>query len=490
MPNIITGIAFVFVGLILVLCDRWPQSLSVPGKPTRKPHLFDHLILLWFCKQILQLLLLPLWYLIERNILGFGHFRHGEVQQRGRQNRPVPLLDINDMPDAQGEQNANCNEGLINEGLVNDNDRQPLIEPVRRPNRPKKPSLLVYFPAAFFAQASVLLLYFGMKLTYPSSFIMLKGTVAFFTALLAMAFLAQQLACYVWFGVIVATLGFAVSGISDYIHVPSGGYEKYGIAAGDLLIVMSQIMFATKIIYEEKFIRKHSIHPMLFLGAEAVYGVFFAGLFFALFNLLDLVQYSYLPNGRMEDVEDALYQLHNSWECSLAFSGSLIFYLLYTYLGMFLIRDQGALPRIMIETLIWAFFWGISLALKWEDFFIGQVPGLCVIPIGVLIYSHILVIPFGSCGDRVDPNAQDPFFPPDNGNNAQAPAGDQPEEIIGCNTYADHDGNGTDYPDVRMVLDGAEVPPQQDDGDVRLLGNHVLVQAEQLRQRQAVSGEN
>lgn len=39
----------------------------------------------------------------------------------------------------------------------------------------KKPSKLVYFPPAFFALAHILLLYFGLKLTYSSSFIMLKG---------------------------------------------------------------------------------------------------------------------------------------------------------------------------------------------------------------------------------------------------------------------------------------------------------------------------
>ena len=37
---------------------------------------------------------------------------------------------------------------------------------------------------------------------------------------------------------------------------------------GDLQIAMGQIMFATKLIYEEKFIGKHSIHPMKFLGSE------------------------------------------------------------------------------------------------------------------------------------------------------------------------------------------------------------------------------
>lgn len=59
-----------------------------------------------------------------------------------------------------------------------------------------------------------------------------------FTALLSMAFLAQQLAFYVWFGVIVATVGFVVAGLSDYVHDVPDGYEKYGIAAGKKLCTL------------------------------------------------------------------------------------------------------------------------------------------------------------------------------------------------------------------------------------------------------------
>ncbi|KAH9513419.1 hypothetical protein Btru_032975 [Bulinus truncatus] len=392
--SVLIALSFICVGLILGLCDRWPEKLKVQGTSTKKPHIFDHLFLLWFLKQFLQLLLLPLWYLIDKNKLGFGVLMHGRLPET---RRAIPLANVAAVNEVVDDGNA-ADQGLIH-NVGDDDQNQPLIH-VNPKRRHKSPSVLIYLPAAFFAQASILLLYFGLKLTYGSSFIMLKGTVAFFTALLAMAFLAQQLAFYVWFGVFVATMGFAVSGISDYIHVPSEGYEKYGIAAGDLLIVMSQIMFATKIIYEEKFLRKHSIHPMFFLGAEATYGFVSAGIFLTLFNLLDLVQYSYLPNGRMEDIVDAWYQLSNSWECSLAFSGSLVFYIIYTYLGMFLIRDHGALARIMIETFIWAIYWAICLALGWENFFIAQVPGLCVIPIGVLIYSHILVIPICSGDER------------------------------------------------------------------------------------------
>ncbi|BFZ23341.1 hypothetical protein BsWGS_26380 [Bradybaena similaris] len=335
----------------------------------------------WALKQVLQLSLLLMWKFIENDWAGCARFRHGDRKQQGNalggvqamvrfppQNEPVDGVEV-----------APPQDGVVRNRRIN-----------------KKPAKLVYFPPAFFALAHILLLYFGLKLTYSSSFIMLKGTVVLFTALLSLAFLAQPLRYYIWFGVAVATIGFAVSGISDYINYPSG-YEKYGIAAGDLLILMAQIMFATKIIYEEKFIRKHSTHPMVFLGCEGAYGSFFAILFLLVFNFVDAVQYSNLPNGRLEDVKDFTLQFLNSWQVMLAVFGSLISYMLYTYLGMFLIRDQGALPRIVIETFIWSIYWTICLFLHWENFFIAQVPGLCVTVIGALIYAKILPLPFASC---------------------------------------------------------------------------------------------
>ncbi|CAG5123333.1 unnamed protein product [Candidula unifasciata] len=385
--DVCLGLAFVFVGVIYALSNRWQRELVVQGVITRKPHKFDHLFVMWTLQQLLQLSLLLVWKFIQNDWFGCSRFMHGE---RNRGNALAGVQAMERLPPA-------------NDPAVRDEVAPPQDEVVRNRRINKKPSKLVYFPPAFFALAHVLLLYFGLKLTYSSSFIMLKGTVVLFTALLSLAFLAQQLRYYVWFGVVVATIGFAVSGISDYIHFPSG-YEKYGIAAGDLLILMAQIMFATKIIYEQKFIRKHFTHPMVFLGCEGVYGSFFAIVLLLAFNFADAVQYSSLPNGRLEDVKDFVLQLSNSWHAVLAVIGSLVSYILYTYLGMFLIRDQGALPRIVIETFTWGIYWTICLFLHWENFFIAQVPGLCVIAIGALIYANILPLPFASCLERSENN--------------------------------------------------------------------------------------
>ncbi|XP_035825817.1 uncharacterized protein LOC101858271 isoform X2 [Aplysia californica] len=457
MKDIYIGTVFVLFGLVKVMCDRWQKELIVQGTPTRKPHAFDHTFVMWFLKQLMQFGLLFLWMAIDKNWLGFSRFRHGEVNQRGedqanqrvveilagapdnrdhvgmnveeddgniqqenhhpqvnaaddneRANRaenngeeeaPTARLVINDDADNNDDVANDANAGDGNDAEEEDRVLQFPPAPAYRPRvrRQKKYTKLLYFPPAFFHVSFVLLTYFGMQLTYSSSFGMLKGTVAFFTALLSMAFLAQQLPFYVWFGVVVATLGFGALGISDYVHNTPDGFEKYGIAAGDLQIGMGQIMFATKLIYEEKFIRKHSIHPMKFLGSEASYGFAFATILLIIFNLVDGVQYTEMPNGHIEDFQDAAFQLAADWRVVLAFVGSLLSYIVYTYLGLFLVRDQGALPRIMVELLVWAFYWGICLALHWEQFFIAQVPGFVLILKGILVYAHILVIPCFNC---------------------------------------------------------------------------------------------
>ncbi|CAG5118451.1 unnamed protein product [Candidula unifasciata] len=429
--DILIGLAFVFFGILFALCDRWQMAVKFKGNGS--PHPFDHLTVMWILKQLVQMSLFFIWMAIDKNWLGFGRFRHGDIVHKANlHGRILPIPRLNEEPlsinaddEADGGGNghiaddtgAEIHDRRYNHG-EHDTDNEENAEETdaedkelivlaeekkhRKGQKSKKPSVLIYLAPAVFALADVLLMYFGLSLTYGSSFIMLKGTVTFFTALLSMSFLAQQLACYVWFGVVVSALGFAVTGISDYIKTPSGGYEKYGIAAGNLLIVMAQIMFATKIIYEEKFIRKHSIHPMKFLGCEAFYGIGMAAIFLVAFSFVDGSQYNNLPNQKLEDIGDAIFQFCHNWRVILAVLGSLFCYIMYTYLGLFLIRDHGALPRIMIETFIWSIYWAVCLALGWDQFFIAQVPGLCVIIIGVLLYSHILVLPFTSRLEGID----------------------------------------------------------------------------------------
>lgn len=61
--------------------------------------------------------------------------------------------------------------------------------------------------------------------------------------------------------------------------------------SGDLLIVMSQIMIAMQIVYEEKFMDKHSIDPLRVVGLEGKLNIFhFIFVFQFVFTLLEDIQ--------------------------------------------------------------------------------------------------------------------------------------------------------------------------------------------------------
>lgn len=412
--EIVRGMAFVVVGVLKVSCDRWQLETTAQGKETA--HTFNHLIILLFMEQLLQMCLLPFFKAMERNWLGFQRFYHGDMVHRPNPNlvlgprpesenledRTVPInVHTEDIEEENPEPVGACaapTDMEVQEGEEDVFDEEQYEEPKRR-----QPSRLLCLLPGWLWVIQVILVHFGLDLTYGSSFIMLKGSMTIFTALLGVAFLAQQLFCHVWLGILLSSAGFAIAGLSDYLKKPKGGYEKYGVASGVLLILMSQICIACKVIYEEKYLRKHSMHPMKFLGGEGFYGFLFSIALLIVFCTVEIPDYySYvIPKTRhLEDIMDAVIQLGNSWQIIVAFIGSIVLNLIWNYLGLFMVRDHGALPRIMVETLVWMFYWVVCLGLGWENFYVGQVPGLCVIAVGLLFYGNILPL-CSVCDPRV-----------------------------------------------------------------------------------------
>ncbi|RUS70967.1 hypothetical protein EGW08_021268 [Elysia chlorotica] len=403
---IMRGMAFVAIGLLKALCDRWQLETNAMGRNTS--HTFNHLIVLIFMEQLLQMCLLLFYNAMDKNWLGCGIFYHGDLVHRVNPNIVL----------GQGELNANLDDrgtainieeddmGQVNHAQSDEEEEEEEEEEeyfLDEEPRRRKPSRFLYLIPGFLWVFSTFLVHFGLDLTYGSSFIMLKGTMTLFTALLGIAFLAQQLFCHVWIGILLSCSGFAIAGLADFLKKPQGGYEKYGVASGVLLIMMSQICIAIKLIYEEKYLRKHSIHPMKFLGGEGVFGFLMCGALLVVFCVVpvnDYYNYVIPKTQHLEDIVDTVIQLGNSWRLIVAFVGSLLLHVVWNYLGLLMVRDHGALPRIMIETLVWMFYWVVCLSLQWENFYVGQVPGLCVIAVGLLFYGNILPL-FSVCDPRV-----------------------------------------------------------------------------------------
>merc|ERR1719239_837612 len=197
--------------------------------------------MVWFLRMLMQFGLLYLWKAIETDWCGFARFRHGDKNPenedqllRGNEilnnvqeeQNPVEIEpregeqedpgNIAENFDIQGENGPLINEEGVRQRRLHFPPRPNIPRP--QPRRQTRYTKLIYFPPAFFDVSHVLLVFFGIQLTYTSSFIMLKGTMPFFAAILLVAFLARQLPLYMWVGVVLTTLGVASLGISDYIE--------------------------------------------------------------------------------------------------------------------------------------------------------------------------------------------------------------------------------------------------------------------------------
>lgn len=73
-----------------------------------------------------------------------------------------------------------------------------------------------------------------------------------------------------WLGMITVLVGLVLVGLSDVIFKSndSQSSDVNGIISGDLLICAAQIVTASQMVYEEKFIMKFNVPPLLAVGFE------------------------------------------------------------------------------------------------------------------------------------------------------------------------------------------------------------------------------
>lgn len=159
-------------------------------------------------------------------------------------------------------------------------------------------------------------------MTSASSFQMLRGAVIIFTGLLSVAFLGRRLAPNQWIGIFITILGLVIVGLADFISGNKDSSHKlsdvitgkmfcflwglflnswqgsdlficlfdmigsqsvsvkkkkphsfafvfvFCLTAGDLLIIMAQIIVSVQMVLEEKFVYTHDVHPLRAVGTE------------------------------------------------------------------------------------------------------------------------------------------------------------------------------------------------------------------------------
>ncbi|ESO91358.1 hypothetical protein LOTGIDRAFT_228808 [Lottia gigantea] len=292
----------------------------------------------------------------------------------------------------------------------------------RQLHRETKFNVYIFILPALFRYVATCLLYVGVRLTYSSSTILFKGslvhlqvkhllaylwilgrrlingTILFFTSLLSVAFLGRNMNPRMWVGVVISIAGLAVLGINDYIYQIKDEYDTNGIVAGDLLIVMAQIMFATQAVWEQRILTKYpNMSPLQCLGYEGLWGFCISFILAIPFSFVNAGAFSELPGHYLENPSDAFKQMKNSGVIVAIVVVVLLSNTIHYWFALIITKNYGATQRMMIDSIGFGVTWGVALLLKWEKFDIYIIPGFFLIGLGYILFFDIILYPIWKC---------------------------------------------------------------------------------------------
>uniref|UniRef100_A0A0A9Y3L5 Transmembrane protein C2orf18 n=2 Tax=Lygus hesperus TaxID=30085 RepID=A0A0A9Y3L5_LYGHE len=261
-------------------------------------------------------------------------------------------------------------------------------------------SPFILLPAAMCDMIGTSLMYVGLNLTNPSSFQMLRGAVIVFVALLSMAFLRRQIVLRMWAGIFFVIFGLCVVGYSDFA---ASNHDSSNELIGDLIIVGAQIITATQMVYEEKYVNTKNIPPLQAVGWEGFFGL--------LVTLLMLIPFYFIhvpstfqnnPRGVLEDLPEAFVQIAHNALLMVPLLGTIVSIAFFNFAGISVTKELSATTRMVLDSVRTVVIWGASLSLKWMTFHALQIPGFLLLILGMCLYNNLLPAPrtLVRCCDR------------------------------------------------------------------------------------------
>lgn len=240
-------------------------------------------------------------------------------------------------------------------------------------------------------------MYVGLTWTFAASFQMLRGSVIIFTGLLSVAFLGTRLKIHHWVGMVFVIIGLLLVGVGDYIFTDQSSNASQYVLAGDLLIVLAQVITAVQMTIEEKLIKMYKVPPLQAVGWEGIFGFFtltiaMVPMYFIPWHLpstSDIWQMTV----RFEDALDAFVMLGNNWMLLFASVGTVISISFFNFAGLTVTSTMNATTRMVLDSVRTIFIWAFSLSIAWEVFQPLQPVGYFILFVGTCVYYDIIIMP-------------------------------------------------------------------------------------------------
>lgn len=228
------------------------------------------------------------------------------------------------------------------------------------------------------------LMYIGLVLTYPSVYQMLRGMIVVFTGLFSKFFLKRVLYMYHYLGMLAIIVGTLIVGVSSVIYGSHTGAKNPLL--GDIFVVAAQLVAATQMVVEEKFVGKYNVPPLQVVGNEGLWGV-------TITSLILFILYWIPPVRAIDNSVDAALQIYHGHWLLVALLGSVFSIAFFNYFGISVTKQLSATHRTTIDATRVFLVWIFSLIVKWEHFEWLQLLGFVVLLFGTALFNEIFRMP-------------------------------------------------------------------------------------------------
>ena len=269
---------------------------------------------------------------------------------------------------------------------------------------PQKFNPLIFLIPACCNLTATSVMYIRLRVTFASSFQVLRGSVIIFTALLSVAFLHKKLYLFHWMGMITVVIGMIVVGFGDIPPVPGEVGKSTGnaiptslILAGDLLIIHAQIIASIQVTFEEKVVKTYKVPPLQGVGWEGIFG---SSILFILLFLFYFIPW-HLPAGynfwqsvpRFEDSLDTFSQIGHKPQLAVAVFGTIVSITIFNIAGLTVTQKTSATTRMVLDSVRTLCTWIISVSVGWQKFNFMQPIGFLLLVVGIFIYYNLVFKP-------------------------------------------------------------------------------------------------
>ncbi|KAF4666520.1 hypothetical protein FOL47_004060 [Perkinsus chesapeaki] len=299
---------------------------------------------------------------------------------------------------------------LRNKAKRHHSAREPLLRSAEPKSMPFwKAALYCALPASF-DMIGTTVGYIGLLYNSPSVFMMLRGSIIVFSAILSVACLHRKLNAQNWFGVIICATAVTIIGVSNLCAQDSKEVDSsttadvtsVGLMAfGMLMILLSQFIQALQVVTEEKFMKDMTIDPYCVVGMEGIWGTIYM-------VCIVLPILYYIPGddaGSSENTLDSLMLLRNSKKMQTFLSVYLVSIFFTNCAAVIVTKILSAIHVTMFNAMQPAIVWFIGLftyylvnpeasfAEQWTSWSWLQLGGFLFLVYGQLVHADILHVP-------------------------------------------------------------------------------------------------